>query len=188
MTPHPQPSGMPPVVRVLVVPLLQLAWWMPTRWQRGERHTLAMRTTSDPSIQVREARAALAAFQAAERRSAAGRPTLRRQLRRAAHLPSMAAAAVEAGELDAAAAYAQQMLAAGIIPLEIEAPDAYLHPFVIFELGDDPLVTVETLSAELQVNDPQEVAVYRRTLERYRSAALWADKAVEALRAMSPTL
>jgi transcriptional regulator with XRE-family HTH domain len=74
----------------------------------------------------------------------------------------------------------------GIIPLEIEAPDAYLHPFVIFELGDDPLVTVETLSAELQVNDPQEVAVYRRTLERYRSVALWADKAVAALRAMSP--
>ncbi|HYY78505.1 MAG TPA: DUF5753 domain-containing protein, partial [Actinomycetes bacterium] len=74
----------------------------------------------------------------------------------------------------------------GIIPLEIEAPDAYLHPFVIFELGDDPLVTVETLSAQMQVNDPQEVAVYRRTLDRYRRAALWADKAVQGLRAMTP--
>jgi len=107
---------MPLVARVLVVPLLRLAWWMPTRWQRGERHTLAMQTTSDPSIRVREAHAAFAAFQAAERRSATGHPTRRRQRRRAAHLPSMAAAALEAGELDAAAAYAQQMLAAGMGP------------------------------------------------------------------------
>jgi len=116
MTPHPQPNPMPPVVRVLVVPLLRVGWWSPTRWQRGERHALAMRTTSDPSIRARQARAALAAFQAAERRAATGGPTLRRQRRRAAHLPSMAAAALEAGELEVAAAYAQQMLAAGMGP------------------------------------------------------------------------
>ncbi len=110
------PSGMPLLARVLVVPLLRVAWWLPTRWQRGERHALAMRTTSDPSIREREARAALAAFQAAERRSATGGHTLRQQRRRAAHLPSMAAAALEAGELDIAASYAQQMLAAGTGP------------------------------------------------------------------------
>jgi hypothetical protein len=70
----------------------------------------------------------------------------------------------------------------GVLMLDQEAPDAYLHPFVIFELETDTLVTVETLSAELQVNEPHEVAVYRRTLERYRDAALWADLAVQAIR------
>jgi hypothetical protein len=115
-----RPSGMPLLARVLVVPLLRVAWWLPTRWQRGERHALAMRTTSDPGIRVREARAALAAFQAAKRRSATGGHTPRRQRRRAAHLPSMAAAALAAGELDAAASYAQQMLAAGTGPSHLE--------------------------------------------------------------------
>jgi hypothetical protein len=73
----------------------------------------------------------------------------------------------------------------GILTFEQEAPDAYLHPFVIFELADDALITVETLSAELQVNEPEEVAVYRRTLERYRSAALWADEAVQVIRTLA---
>jgi hypothetical protein len=121
MAHQPDSSRMPLVVRVLVVPLLWVAWWSPTRWQRGERHTLAMQTTSEPSVRAREARAALAAFQAAERRAATGRSTVRRRLLRAAHLPSMAAAALEAGELEAAAAYAQEMLAAGTGP---SRPDA----------------------------------------------------------------
>jgi len=119
MAHQPGSSRIPLVVRVLVVPLLRVAWWSPTRWQRGERHTLAMQTTSDPSVRAREARAALAAFQAAERRAATGRSTLRRRL---LHLPSMAAAALEAGELEAAAAYAQEMLAAGTGP---GRPDAW---------------------------------------------------------------
>jgi hypothetical protein len=107
---------MPLLARVLVVPLLRPSWWLPTRWQRGERHTLAMHTSSDPSSRVRQARAALAAFQAAERRATTSGRTLRRQRRRAAHLPSMAAAALEAGEPEAAAGYAQQMLDAGMGP------------------------------------------------------------------------
>jgi hypothetical protein len=107
---------MPLLARALVVPLLRRGWWLPTRWQRGEQHTLAMHTSSDPSIREREARAALAAFQAAERRAANGRHTLRRRLRQQAHLPSIAAAALEAGDLEAAAVYAQQMLGGGMSP------------------------------------------------------------------------
>ncbi len=72
----------------------------------------------------------------------------------------------------------------GVLLLDQEAPDAYLHPFVIFELDDDALVTVETLSAELQVNEPLEIGVYRRTLERYRGAAVWGDQAVRAIQAL----
>jgi hypothetical protein len=93
MAHQPGPSGMPLVARVLVNPLLRLAWWMPTHWQRGERHTLAMQTTSDPSIRAREAHAAFAAFQAAERRSAPGHHTPRRQRRRGGYFPSMVPAA-----------------------------------------------------------------------------------------------
>jgi hypothetical protein len=108
MAHQPGPGGLPLLDRVLVR-LLRLAWRLPTRWQQAERHTVAMQTSSDPTLRVREARAALAAFQAAERHHPSRR-------RREAHLPSMAAAALEAGELDAAAAYAQQMLAAGMGP------------------------------------------------------------------------
>jgi hypothetical protein len=70
----------------------------------------------------------------------------------------------------------------GVLSLDQEALDAYLHPFVVFELGDETLVTVETYSAELQVNEPQEVLVYQRTLERLRGAALWADQAIQIIR------
>jgi transcriptional regulator with XRE-family HTH domain len=72
----------------------------------------------------------------------------------------------------------------GVLMLDQEAPDAYLHPFVIFELDDEALITVETLSAELQINEPQEMEVYRRTLERYRGAALWSEEALAAIRAL----
>jgi hypothetical protein len=71
-----------------------------------------------------------------------------------------------------------------VLMLDQEAPDAFLHPFVIFELDDEALVTVETYSAELQVNDPQEVAVYRRTLDRFRETARWGDQAIEAMRGL----
>jgi transcriptional regulator with XRE-family HTH domain len=76
-------------------------------------------------------------------------------------------------------------VALGVLLLDQEAPDAYLHPFVIFESDDETLITVETLSAELQVNEPEETQVYRRTLERYRSATVWADQAVRVIRTLA---
>jgi transcriptional regulator with XRE-family HTH domain len=72
----------------------------------------------------------------------------------------------------------------GVLMLDQEAPDAYLHPFVLWELEGETLVTVETLSAELQINEPQELEVYRRTLERYRGAALWSDEAIAVVRGL----
>jgi Domain of unknown function (DUF5753) len=74
----------------------------------------------------------------------------------------------------------------GILMLDQEAPDAFLHPFVLFELEDDALVTVETYSAEMQVHDPQEVAVYRRTLDRLREMAVLADAAIAAIQTIRP--
>lgn len=74
----------------------------------------------------------------------------------------------------------------GVLMLDREAPDAFLHPFVLFELEDDALVTVETYSAEMQVHDPQEVAVYRRTLDRLREMAVWSDDAIFAIQTIRP--
>jgi transcriptional regulator with XRE-family HTH domain len=73
----------------------------------------------------------------------------------------------------------------GVLLLDQEAPDAYLHPFVIFEFEGDALVTVETLSAQLQVNDPKEVAVYRRTMDRLRPVARWGDEALAVVRSLA---
>jgi hypothetical protein len=73
----------------------------------------------------------------------------------------------------------------GIIPLDREALDAYLHPFVVWELEGETLVTVETLSVLVEVHEPEEVAIYRRTLERYRESAMWREEAVRWIQTMA---
>jgi uncharacterized protein DUF5753 len=67
----------------------------------------------------------------------------------------------------------------GIIPLDREALDAYLHPFVLWELEGETLVTAETLSVLVEVHEPEEVAIYWRTMERYRQSAMWYEEAVQ---------
>jgi len=67
----------------------------------------------------------------------------------------------------------------GVIPLDREALDAYLHPFVVWELEGETLVTAETLSVLVEVHEPEEVAIYRRTMERYRQSAMWHEEAVQ---------
>jgi transcriptional regulator with XRE-family HTH domain len=67
----------------------------------------------------------------------------------------------------------------GIIPLDREALDAYLHPFVLWELEGETLVTAETLSVLVEVHEPEEVAIYRRTMERYRESAMWREEAMQ---------
>jgi hypothetical protein len=69
----------------------------------------------------------------------------------------------------------------GIIPLDVEAPDAYLHQFVVFEMPDETIVSIETYSAELVVSDPAEVEVYALTLQRLRSVAQWGAGAFRPL-------
>lgn len=59
-----------------------------------------------------------------------------------------------------------------LVPLDAEAPALPLTGFALFELEDDPpQVTVETLTAELDVSDEREVARYRETAHRWRQAA-----------------
>jgi hypothetical protein len=114
----PTPSRLVRVVDAVTGPIAMLALLVPTRRGRASRHALAMRTAKDPARRARQARAALAAFEAAERHRWRRRhPSVWRQMRRAASLPDITAAAVEAGELGKAAAYADEMLAMGMGPV-----------------------------------------------------------------------
>jgi hypothetical protein len=46
-----------------------------------------------------------------------------------------------------------------------------LHPFVIWHLPDERLVTVETYSAELQVRDEADLARYQQVWQRLSQTA-----------------
>jgi transcriptional regulator with XRE-family HTH domain len=65
----------------------------------------------------------------------------------------------------------------GIIPQDIEAPDAFLHPFVVFE-GQEPVVSVETYTVKLMVREPSDIAVFMTVLERFRPVCVWDQEAV----------
>jgi hypothetical protein len=43
----------------------------------------------------------------------------------------------------------------------------------------ETLVTAETLSVLVEVHEPEEVAIYRRTMERYRESAMWREEAMQ---------
>jgi transcriptional regulator with XRE-family HTH domain len=64
-----------------------------------------------------------------------------------------------------------------------ETPIPLLHPFVLFDMEGEALVTAETYSTELQIRDPSDVARYRQVLERLRTAAV--PDATEPLRALA---
>jgi transcriptional regulator with XRE-family HTH domain len=58
-----------------------------------------------------------------------------------------------------------------LVPLG-ETPIPLLHPFVIFELEGEALVTAETYSTELQLRDPSDIARYRQVLDQLRTVAV----------------
>ena len=77
----------------------------------------------------------------------------------------------------------------GVISEGIEAPLPYLHPFILHEYEeDDPLVIVETYTAELQVRDARDVELYRSYLGRLRRVAQWQDRANRLIRTVSAAL
>jgi transcriptional regulator with XRE-family HTH domain len=51
-----------------------------------------------------------------------------------------------------------------------------LHPFVMWELEDETLITVETYSAELQVRDPADVQRYQEVWTRLMEDAVGGDE------------
>jgi transcriptional regulator with XRE-family HTH domain len=67
----------------------------------------------------------------------------------------------------------------GLIPQHTDAPIWHTHGFVIFDDRDDedPIVTVETLTAVLPFDSPTAVEEYRQTFARLKSVAVHGEQA-----------
>jgi transcriptional regulator with XRE-family HTH domain len=73
----------------------------------------------------------------------------------------------------------------GIIPQSAEADVWHDHGFnVLDDRGDDtePVVHIETLTRGLTIEDPDDVAVYKKTFAQLRQLALTGDEARDLLR------
>ncbi len=99
------------------------------------------------------------------------------------------------GDADAMAAQLGYLLTAGALPqvsfgiIPTSTRERALWPQETFDVHDDTLVSVELLSAEVNVTQPSEIALYVKAFEQLRSMAMYgADaralivKAIEALR------
>jgi hypothetical protein len=69
-----------------------------------------------------------------------------------------------------------------VIPLAARLPVVMHHGFSI---EDEDLVLIETFSAELQLRDPDDVALYGKVFETLWGAAEEGDRAVQLLRGIT---
>ncbi|MGV9248723.1 helix-turn-helix domain-containing protein [Streptomyces sp. NPDC003710] len=99
------------------------------------------------------------------------------------------------GDSDAMAAQLGYLLTAGALPsvslgiIPTATPERAVWPQELFHVYDDTLVSVELLSARIQVTQPSEIVLYAKAFEQLRSMAVYgADaralivKAIHALR------
>jgi transcriptional regulator with XRE-family HTH domain len=83
------------------------------------------------------------------------------------------------GQLDRLlAVMSMQRISFGIIPLKADHKPWPLHTFMMF---DDRLVQVETISAELTVTQPREVALYAKAFSRLQESAVYGRTARELI-------
>ncbi len=98
------------------------------------------------------------------------------------------------GNADAMAAQLGHLLTAGALPqvsfgiIPAETRERVLWPQETFDVHDDTLVSVELLSAEVNVTQPSEIATYAKAFEQLRGMAVYGAearalilKAIEAL-------
>lgn len=76
----------------------------------------------------------------------------------------------------------------GVIPLDVEAVAYFSHTFLLFDMADpeqgDATVLVETIHANLVVNDQPSIALYRARWEMLERMAISGDAAREFLTAI----
>ena len=65
-------------------------------------------------------------------------------------------------------------VALGIVPMSVQLPAVPSHGFWLF---DDRLVQVETVSAELSVNEPEEIKMYATTFRVFADIAYYGNQA-----------
>jgi transcriptional regulator with XRE-family HTH domain len=77
----------------------------------------------------------------------------------------------------------------GVIPLDAEASALCFHAFHLYaEREEGSVVTLETLTSEVVVSDPQDIKVYNETFERFREAAFFGEDARNALMAVASSV
>lgn len=71
----------------------------------------------------------------------------------------------------------------GLVPFAVEAVTLITHNFVIYDEddADDAIVTVETIHADMTVDEPEHVEIYRSRWSSLQQMALYADGAREFL-------
>lgn len=73
-----------------------------------------------------------------------------------------------------------------VIPYDRQAPTAYIHPFVIYDIPGAPVVLTEQYSDETFLSDPRDLAVYEKTFAVLHESALTGDEALEFIRSVMP--
>lgn len=87
------------------------------------------------------------------------------------------------GDADAMAAQLGYLLTAGALPqvsfgiIPMATRERVLWPQETFDVHDHTLVSVELTSAEVNVTQPSEIALYIKTFERLRSMAVYGAEA-----------
>ena len=69
----------------------------------------------------------------------------------------------------------------GVIPFDVTATTLHPETFTILGNGEEGLVLVETVTAELAVRDPRDVGAYVEIFGRLREQALFGDDLRELL-------
>lgn len=98
------------------------------------------------------------------------------------------------GDADSMAAQLGHLLTAGALPavslgiIPMATPDRALWPQETFNVYDDTLVSVELLSAQVNITQPSEIALYLKAFEELRGMAVYGSaaralvvRAIEAL-------
>ena len=87
------------------------------------------------------------------------------------------------GDADAMAAQFGYLLTAGALPavsfgiIPMSTRERALWPQETFDVHDDTLVSVELISAEVNVTEPSEIALYIKAFEQLRSMAVYGAEA-----------
>ena len=70
----------------------------------------------------------------------------------------------------------------GIVPATQSLPLVPLHGFWLYDLGGESLVLVENITAELRIDDPDQIVTYRRVREELHDASATGSEARKLLR------
>ena len=69
----------------------------------------------------------------------------------------------------------------GVIPLDAPVTMAPLSAFVLFEMPEQIIVTVELLTDEIEIIDPEQIARYQQAIKQWETSAVFGSEATQLL-------